>query len=276
MPTPVTDSTIEWDDDPSPGVDAARHVAVGAAVGVGLLAGGGLLVLVWRSLRAGAYDRLVAILLALALLPLTGRALLGIRAVDTPTDNSLRRQPLLLAGGAWALVLALTVRWRPLVAGALLAGAAVLWFVAAACRTSGRIDTDTGTATYGSRTFPLDGLDGTRRLPLGPASVYWLDFARGSVGSGVPRILVVPRRVDDDVSAALDRAATTEGEADASGAAGDAERAVAATLGLGFLLAGPVAWFVLPASADATLVTGYLTLLGLPFAVVLLRYALVT
>jgi hypothetical protein len=50
-------------------------------------------------------------------------------------------------------------------------------------------------------------------------------------------------------------------------AAGDA-------VGVGFLLAGPIAW-LLPASADATLVAGYLTLLALPFAAVLLRYALV-
>jgi hypothetical protein len=263
---------IEWDDD---GPVALRYVAAGAAVGVGFLFGAGVLLLVRRSLREGAYDRLVAIILALAVLPLTGRALLGIRATETPTANSLRRRPLLLAGGAWALVLAVTLQWRPLAVVALLVGAVGLWIVAAACRTQGRLDPAAGTLTYGSRTAPLDGLDGTRRLPLGPVSVYWLDFARGSVGSGVPRILVVPRRVDSDVSAVLGRAATTEGETDTLGAAGDAERAVAATLGLGFLLAGPVAWLVLPASADATLVTGYLALLGLPFAVVLLRYALV-
>jgi len=37
---------------------------------------------------------------------------------------------------------------------------------------------------------------------------------------------------------------------------GRAERAVTATLGLGFRLAGPVAWLLLPGSDDATLVTG--------------------
>jgi hypothetical protein len=263
---------IEWDDD---GPASLRYVAAGAAVGVGFLLGAGVLLLVRRALREGAYDRLVAILLGLALLPLTGRALLGIRATETPTADSLRRRPLLLAGGVWALVLAVTLQWRPLAVVALLAGAVGLWVVAAVCRTQGRLDPAAGTLTYGSRTAPLDGLDGTRRLPLGPVSVYWLDFARGSVGSGVPRVLVVPRRVDSDVSAVLGRAAATEGVTSVSGAAGDAERAVAATLGLGFLVAGPVAWLVLPASADATLVTGYLTLLGLPFAVVLLRYALV-
>jgi len=263
---------VEWDDD---GPVALRHVAVGAAVGVGFLLGAGVLLFVRRSLREGAYDRLVAMFFVLALLPLTGRALLGLRVADTPTDDSLRRRPLLLAGGAWALVLAVTLQWRPLAVVALLAGAVGLWVGAAACRTQGRLDPASGTLTYGSRTAPLAGLDGTRRLPLGPVSVYWLDFARESVGSGVPRVLVVPRRVDGDVSAVLGRAAAAEGETDASGAAGTAERAVAATLGLGFLLAGPVAWLVLPASADATLVTGYLTLLGLPFAVVLLRYALV-
>ena len=263
---------IEWDDD---GPVALRHVAAGAAVGVGFLLGAGVLLFVWRSLREGAYDRLVAMFFVLALLPLTGRALLGLRVADTPTDDSLRRRPLLLAGGAWALVLAVTLQWRPLAVVVLLAGAVGLWAVAAVCRTRGRLDPATGTLTYGSRTAPLDGLDGTRRLPLGSVSVYWLDFARGSVGSGVPRVLVVPHRVDSDVSAVLGRAAAAEGETDASGAAGTAERAVAATLGLGFLLVGPVAWLVLPASADATLVTGYLTLLGLPFAVVLLRYALV-
>ncbi|MEF8857015.1 MAG: hypothetical protein V5A16_06285 [Haloplanus sp.] len=74
---------------------------------------------------------------------------------------------------------------------------------------------------------------------------------------------------------ALARAAAAETNADASRDIGGAERAVAAALGLGFLLAGPVAWIVLPAGGDATLVTGYLSLLGLPFAVVFLRYALV-
>jgi hypothetical protein len=267
---------IEWDED---GFAAVRHVVAGAVVGVGFLVGAGALVLTWRSLRAGAYDRLVAIVLVLALLPLTGRALLGLHAVDTPAAGSLRRRPLLLAGGAWALVLAATVRWRPLAAVGLLAGAAVLWFVVTACRTSGRIDPATATLTYGARTASLAGLDGTRRVPFGPVTVYWLSFERGSVGSGVPRLLVVPRRVDADVRTVLDRAAATgdedAGEVDTSGAAGNAERAVAATIGLGFLLAGPVAWLLLPASADATLVTGYLTLLGLPFALVLLRYALV-
>lgn len=263
---------IGWDED---GPAAARYVAAGAAVGVGFLVAAGVLLFAWRALRAGEYDRLLALCFALVLLPLTGRALIGIHVVDTPTDSSLRRRPLLVAGGAWALVLALALRWRPLAAVSLLAGAATLWVVTAACRTQGRLDPEANTLTYGSRTFALDGLDGTRRVPLGPVSVYWLDFARGSVGSGVPRFLVVPRRVDGDVRAALGRAAESEGETDATGGAGVAERAVAATLGLGFLLAGPVAWVVLPAGGDAALVTGYLTLLGLPFAVVLLRYALV-
>lgn len=265
-------SRIEWDDD---GPDTLRHVAAGAVVGVGMLLGAGALRLVWRTFRAGAYDRLVVILLVLALLPLTSRALIGIRAVDTPTGSSLRRRPLLLAGGAWALVPAVTLQWRPRGVAVLLAGAFGVWLVAAACRTRGRLDPAAGTLTYGSRTTPLDGLDGTRRIPLGSVTVYWLDFERGSVGSGVPRTLVVPRRVDDDVRAVLDRAAADEGGTAAAGGAGTAERAVATTLGLGFLLAGPVAWLVLPAGADAALVVGYLALLGLPFTIVLLRYALV-
>ncbi|AXG06688.1 hypothetical protein DU500_09740 [Haloplanus rubicundus] len=263
---------IEWADD---GPAAVRHVAAGAAVGVAFLLVGGALAFGWTALRAGAYDRLLALALALALLPLTGRALLGIRAVGAPTDASLSRRPLLVAGGAWALVLAAVLRWRPLVAVALLAGAAGLWIVAAACRTRGRLDPAAGTLTYGGRTASLAGLDGVRRVPLGIVSVYWLDFARGSVGSGVPRTVVVPRRVDADVRVALDAAATGDADAAATDGAGRGERAAAATLGLGFLLAGPVAWLLLPASADATLVTGYLTLLGLPFAVLLLRYALV-
>lgn len=262
---------IEWDDD---GPAAVRHVAAGAAVGVAFLLAGGALAFGWRALRAGAYDRLFVLVLALALLPLTGRALLALRAVGAPTDASLRRRPLLVAGGAWALVLAAVLRWRPLVAVALLAGAAGLWVVAAACRTRGRLDSTAGTLTYGGRTASLAGLDGARRLPLGVVSVYWLDFARGSVGGGVPRTVVVPRRVDDDVRAALDAAAEGS-DATAMDGAGRAERAAAATLGLGFLLAGPAAWLLLPASGDATLVTGYLTLLGLPFAVLLLRHALV-
>jgi hypothetical protein len=237
---------IEWDDD---GPAAVRHVAAGAVVGVAFLLVGGTLAFGWTALRGGAYDRLFVLVLALALLVLTGRALLALRAVGAPTDISLRRRPLL-------------------VAVALLAGAADLWVVAAACRTRGRLDPGTGTLTYGGRTASLAGLDDTRRVPLGIVAVYWLDFARGSVGSGVPRTVVVPRRVDDDVRAALDATATA--------GADRAERAVAATLGLGFLLAGPVAWLVLPAGGDATLVTGYLTLLGLPFAVLLLRHALVT
>jgi hypothetical protein len=265
-------SPIEWDAD---GPTAVRHVAAGAAVGVAFLLVGGALAFGWTALRAGAYDRLLVLVLALALLLLTGRALLGIRAVGAPTDVSLRRRPLLVAGGAWALVLAAVLRWRPLAAVALLAGAAGLWVVAAACRTRGRLDPAAGTLTYGGRTFPLAGLDGVRRVPLGPVSVYWLDFARGSVGGGVPRTVVVPRRVDDDVRAALDAAAVEWSDATATAGAGRAERTVAATLGLGFLLAGPVAWVLLPAGGDATLVTGYLTLLGLPFAVLLLRYALV-
>lgn len=271
----TTRPPVEWDDDPGPRLDAIRHVAAGAAVGVGFCLAAGVLVFAWRSLRAGAYDRLLAFALALVLLPLTGRALLGIAAVETPTDTSLRRRPLLVAGGAWALGLAVTVRWRPLATLGLLVAAGVLWFAVAATGTSGRIDSKT--VTYGSRTFSLAGLDGVRRIPLGPVAVYWLDFERGSVGSGVPRTLVVPRRVDGDVRAFLDRAAAVETEIDteASAGVGTAERAVAATLGLGFLLAGPTAWLLLPAGSDATLVTGYLTLFGLPFAVVLLRYALV-
>ena len=263
---------IEWDDD---GPAAVHHVAAGAVVGVAFLLVGGALAFGWTALRAGAYDRLFVLVLALALLPLTGRALLALRAVGVPTDVSLRRRPLLVAGGAWALALAAVLRWRPLVAVALLAGAAGLWVVAAACRTRGRLDPRAGTLTYGSRTASLAGLDGVRRVPLGIVSVYWLDFARGSVGSGVPRTVVVPRRVDADVRAALDAAATDDADADTTARAGRAERVVAATLGLGFLLAGPAAWLLLPASADATLVTGYLTLLGLPFAALLLRYALV-
>ncbi|WP_157573549.1 hypothetical protein [Haloplanus natans] len=42
---------IEWDDD---GPVALRHVAAGAAVGVGFLFGAGVLLLVRRSLREGA------------------------------------------------------------------------------------------------------------------------------------------------------------------------------------------------------------------------------
>lgn len=263
---------IEWDDDDSA---AVRHVAAGAVVGVAFLLVGGALAFGWTALRAGAYDRLFVLVLALALLPLTGRALLGIRAVGAPTDASLRRRPLLVAGGAWALVLAAVLRWRPLAAVALLAGAAGLWVVAAARRTRGRVDPEAGTLTYGGRTVSLAGLDGVRRVPLRVVSVYWLDFARGSVGESVPRTVVVPRRVDDDVRVALEAAATAENDAAATDGAGRAERAVAATLGLGCLLAGPAAWLLLPASADATLVTGYLTLLGLPFAVLLLRHALV-
>ena len=272
---------IEWDDD---GPAAVRHVAAGAVVGVAFLLVGGALAFGWTALRAGAYDRLFVLVLALALLPLTGRALLGIRAVGAllgiravgaPTDASLRRRPLLVAGGAWALVLAAVLRWRPLAAVALLAGAAGLWIVAATRRTRGRVDPEAGTLTYGGRTVSLAGLDGVRRVPLRVVSVYWLDFARGSVGESVPRTVVVPRRVDDDVRVALEVAATAENDAAATDGAGRAERAVAATLGLGCLLAGPAAWLLLPASADATLVTGYLTLLGLPFAVLLLRHALV-
>jgi hypothetical protein len=263
---------IEWDDDiPA----AVRHVAAGAAVGVGFLLVGGALAFGWTALRAGAYSRLLGLVLALALLPLSGRALLGIRAVGAPTDISLRRRPLLVAGGAWALVLAAVLRWRPLAAVALLAGATGLWIVTAARRTRGRLDPRAGTLTYGGRTASLAGLDGVRRVPLGSVSVYWLDFARGSVGDGVPRAVVVPRRVDDDVLAAFEAAVTAENDAAATDGAGRAERVVAAALGLGFLLAGPVAWLLLPPSADATLVTGYLTLLGLPFAALLLRYALV-
>lgn len=56
---------------------------------------------------------------------------------------------------------------------------------------------------------------------------------------------------------------------------GRTERAVAATFGLGCLLAGPVVWVLLPTGGDATLVVGYLTAIGAPFGIVLLRYAAV-
>lgn len=273
----MTDQPIAWDDDPGPGLDAVRHVAAGAVVGVGFLLGAGVLVVAWRAFRAGAYDRLFAVVVALAALPLTGRALLGIAVTDTPTDDSLRRRPVLVAGGTWAIVLAVVGRWRPLAAVALVAGAVVLWFVAAACLTSGRLDPATGTLTYGSRTTSLDGLSRVRRVPLGPVTAYWLGFARGSVGSGAPRTLVVPRRVDGAVRTVLGRAVTSGIESDdAHHTPGRIERAVAATLGLGCLLAGPVAWLLLPPDGDATLVTGYLTLLGAPFGILLLRYAVVT
>jgi hypothetical protein len=267
-----------WDDDAGPGLDAVRHVAAGAAVGAGSLLAAGILRLAWRAFRAGAYDRLFAIVVALAVLPLTGRALLGIAVTDTPTVDSLRRRPLLVAGGAWVIVLAVVVRWRPRFALGLLGAAVLLWFVAAACLTSGRLDPAAGTLTYGSRTTSLDGLVRVRRVPLGPVTAYWLGFARGSVGSGAPRTLVVPRRVDGAVRTALDRAAArrsgTEGD-DTHHTPGRIERVVATTLGLGCLLAGPVAWLLLPPGGDATLVTGYLTALGAPFGVLLLRYALV-
>ncbi|AZH25106.1 hypothetical protein [Haloplanus aerogenes] len=269
---------IEWDDDAGPRLDAARHVAVGAVVGAGFLLAAGVLRFIWRAFRAGAYDRLFAVVVALAVALFTGRALLGIAVTDTPTDDSLRRRPLLVAGGAWAIVLAVVVRWRPLVAVALLAGAGVLWFVVGVCLTCGRIDPAAGTLTYGLRTTSLDGLIRVRRVPFGPVTAYWLGFAHGSVGSGAPRTLVVPRRVDGAVRAALDRAAASEDETASEGAhhtPGRIERAVAASLGLGCLLAGPVAWVLLPADGDATLVAGYLTLLGAPFGILLLRYALV-
>jgi hypothetical protein len=269
---------VAWDDDVGSSLDAVRHVAAGTAVGAGFLLATGVLRLAWRAFRVGAYDRLFAIVVALAVLPITGRALLGIAVTDTPTGESLRRRPLLVAGGAWAIVLAVVVRWHPLSALVLLGGAVLLWFVAAACLTSGRLDPAAGTLTYGSRTTSLDGLTRVRRVPLGPVTAYWLGFARGSVGSGAPRTLVVPRRVDGAVRSALDRATAkgsgTEGD-DTHHTPGRIERTVAATLGLGCLLVGPVAWLLLPPDGDATLVTGYLTTLGAPFGVLLLRYALV-
>ncbi|MEF8856728.1 MAG: hypothetical protein V5A16_04835, partial [Haloplanus sp.] len=121
---------IVWDDDAGPGLDAVRHVAAGAAVGAGSLLAAGILRLAWRAFRVGAYDRLFAIVVALAVLPLTGRALLGIAVTDTPGVDSLRRRPLLVAGGAWVIVLAVVVRWRPRFALGLLGAAVLLWFVA--------------------------------------------------------------------------------------------------------------------------------------------------
>jgi hypothetical protein len=273
----VSDPSVEWSANSGTGVGTARYVAAGAVVGVGFLVAAGVGVLAWRAFRAGASDRLVAIVVALAVALFTGRALLGIAVTDTPTDGSLRRRPLLVAGGAWAIVLAVAVRRRPLAAFVLLAGTVTLWFAAAACHTSGRIDPATATLTYESGTTSLDGLARMRRLPLGPVTVYWLGYERGSVGSGAPRTLVVPRRVDDAVEAALDRLATSDGDADTDHhTPGRLERGVAATLGLGCLLAGPVVWSLLPASGDASLVAGYLTAIGAPFGMLLLRYAVVT
>jgi hypothetical protein len=273
----VSEPIVEWSDEAGTGVETARYVAAGAVVGVGALLAVGVGLLAWRSLRAGAYDRLLAILVALAILPITGRALVGVAVTDTPTDGSLRRRPLLVAGGAWAIGLALAVRWRPLVVLVTLVGAGVLWFVTGTCLTSGRIDPAAATLTYGTRTTPLDGLARVRRIPLGPVTVYWLGYERGAVGSGAPRTLVVPRRVDDAVGAVLDRAAASVADADADHhTPGRTERAIAATLGLGCLLAGPAFWVLLPAGGDATLVAGYLTAIGAPFGILLLRYAAVT
>ena len=229
----------------------------------------------WQTVREGASDRLLALAVGLVVFAVTGRALLGLTTVDLPTDDSLRRRPLLLAGVAWAASLALVVRWRPLAAFALLAGAVGGWLLTMAGRTSGRIEPTDETITYGSRTAPLDAIDRVRRLPLGPVTLYWLRFERGAVGSGVPRGLVVPRTVDADVGRALDAGVSASVRDHTHHRAGRAERGVAAALGVGCLLAGPVLWVALPASGDATLVTLYLTAIATPFGVVLLRYGLV-
>lgn len=268
----MTDQPVEWD---GGGLGVVRYLVAGAGVGVGALLAVGACLLAWRALRAGAYDRVLAILVALAVLPITGRALVGVAVADTPTD-SLRRRPLLVAGGAWALVLAVTVRWRPVAALALLGAAGLLWLLVAACRTSGRLDPAAATLTYGSRTTSLDGLDRRRRIPLGPVTAYWLGYERGTVGSGAPRVIVVPRRVDGRVGAMLARAADEHEGETSHHTPGRTERAVAGALGLGCLLAGPIAWLLLPASGDATLVAGYLTAIGAPFGILLLRYAVVT
>lgn len=90
----MSDPSVEWSADSGTDVETARYVAAGAIVGVVLLA--------WRALRMRAYDRLLAISVALAVLPITGRALVGTAAIGGPIDGGLRRRPLLVAGGLLA------------------------------------------------------------------------------------------------------------------------------------------------------------------------------
>ncbi|WP_435069969.1 hypothetical protein [Haloplanus sp. C73] len=264
-----TPPPVDWGVDDAD-VDTIRHALAGAAVGSTLLA----LVAVATLVRSADPETLLILAVALLVAVATGRALAGVRTVDV--GGSLRRRPLLLAGVAWAIGLALVWRWRPLAAVALLVVAVGGWILTMACRTEGRLDPDEGSLRYGTRTAPLDAVSEARRIPLGPVAAYWLRFERGAVGSGVPRVLVVPRAVDAAVGRALTNAASADAPAgDGHHEAGRVERGVAAALGLGCLLAGPVLWLLLPSGGDATLVTLYLTAIGAPFGVIMLRYALV-
>jgi hypothetical protein len=273
-----TPDAVEWPGDPGPVLRVVRHAAAGAGVGVALLLVGAAVWLCWRAIRRGDDGVLVVVAAALAVLVLTGRGVLGAIEYGPGLAPSLRREWVAVAGVAWAVVLLAVVRWRPLASVPLLVVAVAAWIGAAAGRTPGRVDPAAGTLTYGSRTVSTAGLAGVRRVPLGYVSLFWLRFRRGTVGSAAPRVLVVPRTVAPAVRSALAGAAASVAD-DASVATGHttgwAERAIAAALGVGFLLAGPLLWAVLPGGGDATLVVGYLTAVTLPFALVLLRYVLV-
>jgi len=268
--------TVAWTGD-DPRLNAVRGVLAGAGVGVAFLLAGAAAWLSWRAVRTGAHDRLLLFVALLVVLTVTARGTLAAAEYGSPVAPSLCRREVVAAGVCWAVVLGAVGRWRPLAALSLLGFAVVGWILTAAPRTGGRIDPAAGTITYGSRTFSTTGLTRVRGVSLGLATLFWLRFERGTVDTGAPRALVVPRSVAAPVRSALERAVDAPSDgATSSHSPGRTERAVAAALGVAFLLVGPVLWLLLPPNGDGTLVAVYLTFFSLPFAAVLLRYALVT
>jgi hypothetical protein len=167
-------------------------------------------------------------------------------------------------GGFWLLV------------GSVGTGLAAL-VVGAGLRSEGEVDHDARTVSYGdgSHVIPLDAVRRVRSVQVGRFVLAWCRYGSG-VGPSTPRVLVC----SEAGLAAIEAAATTPPDApDTDGTEGasrgpPAVRAVAATLGLVCIIAGPILWVVLPAGGGH-LLAGYLGLFGLLFGALFLRYAVV-
>lgn len=140
----------------------------------------------------------------------------------------------LVTSAAFALGIALV----PVLGTVLFVGGLAAGFTVALLRSEGAIDPDGGTLTVHGRTADFADLTGVSRADLGRLTVLWLRYARGR-GSAAPRLIVLPRRVADRASGAIEtgvhRPTSSKTERRESSRA---VRLALATIGLGALGVG--------------------------------------
>ncbi|MFD1587827.1 hypothetical protein ACFR9U_12615 [Halorientalis brevis] len=152
------------------------------------------------------------------------------RSQFLPVWHSPRKLLGLAVGGAAGLVG--TTLLSPLVAVLLVVGVTFgLVPLAGFLATNGRFDPETRTLTVDGRSASLDALTGVRRVSVGRVTVTWFSYAREASHWTVPRLVVLPTAVEQQlrqhVSAGI--AAPIEPPDDADERR-DANRTVQATL----------------------------------------------